>query len=593
MRWTGLSFFNRFVCEKQGFHFMNDRPLKLLVIENKDQNPRLVADVPDEFGVALFDLHCTDRLSKGLLQLRDDDLSVILLDLALPDSQGFETFRSVHSQAPNVPLIVLVPSESEELATKAVEAGAQDFILKEQLNTCSLIRTIFYATERKRVEKRLSQLVYYDGLTNLPNRILFVDRLSQAITRVAWHKRLVAVMFLDLDHFKRINDTLGHKIGDSLLKAVSARLTSCLRVGDTVARMGSDEFTIILADVARSQDVARLAEKIIDLLSKPYLIEDRELFVTASIGISLYPIDGDDAEALLKGAEVAMFRTKEQGRNNFLHYSPVMNVQAFERLVMENSLRHALNRNQLLLHYQPQVDLYSKKITCMEALIRWNHPDLGMVPPASFIPIAEDTGLIIPIGEWVLRTACAQNKAWHGAGNPPIRVGVNLSIRQFHQQDLVRMVARVLEETGLQPQFLELELTESIMEKAEETVKTLCHLKDLGIKISIDDFGTGYSSLSYLKRFPISRLKIDRSFVNDLAKDRDDEAIVRATITLAHNLNLKAIAEGVETEEQLHILGSLGCDEIQGYLFSPTLPLEKATFLLSERKELKIPIQSI
>jgi EAL domain-containing protein (putative c-di-GMP-specific phosphodiesterase class I) len=260
---------------------------------------------------------------------------------------------------------------------------------------------------------------------------------------------------------------------------------------------------------------------------------------------------------------------------------------------MENSLRHALNRNQLLLHYQPQVDLYSKKITCMEALIRWNHPDLGMVPPASFIPIAEDTGLIIPIGEWVLRTACAQNKAWHGAGNPPIRVGVNLSIRQFHQQDLVRMVARVLEETGLQPQFLELELTESIMEKAEETVKTLCHLKDLGIKISIDDFGTGYSSLSYLKRFPISRLKIDRSFVNDLAKDRDDEAIVRATITLAHNLNLKAIAEGVETEEQLHILGSLGCDEIQGYLFSPTLPLEKATFLLSERKELKIPIQSI
>ncbi|HEX9757521.1 MAG TPA: EAL domain-containing protein [Nitrospiria bacterium] len=572
---------------------MNDRPLKLLVIENKDQNPRLVADVPDEFGVALFDLHCTDRLSKGLLQLRDDDLSVILLDLALPDSQGFETFRSVHSQAPNVPLIVLVPSESEELATKAVEAGAQDFILKEQLNTCSLIRTIFYATERKRVEKRLSQLVYYDGLTNLPNRILFVDRLSQAITRVAWHKRLVAVMFLDLDHFKRINDTLGHKIGDSLLKAVSARLTSCLRVGDTVARMGSDEFTIILADVARSQDVARLAEKIIDLLSKPYLIEDRELFVTASIGISLYPIDGDDAEALLKGAEVAMFRTKEQGRNNFLHYSPVMNVQAFERLVMENSLRHALNRNQLLLHYQPQVDLYSKKITCMEALIRWNHPDLGMVPPASFIPIAEDTGLIIPIGEWVLRTACAQNKAWHGAGNPPIRVGVNLSIRQFHQQDLVRMVARVLEETGLQPQFLELELTESIMEKAEETVKTLCHLKDLGIKISIDDFGTGYSSLSYLKRFPISRLKIDRSFVNDLAKDRDDEAIVRATITLAHNLNLKAIAEGVETEEQLHILGSLGCDEIQGYLFSPTLPLEKATFLLSERKELKIPIQSI
>jgi EAL domain-containing protein (putative c-di-GMP-specific phosphodiesterase class I) len=281
-----------------------------------------------------------------------------------------------------------------------------------------------------------------------------------------------------------------------------------------------------------------------------------------------------------------MFRTKEQGRNNYLHYSPVMNAQAFERLLMENSLRHAIERNQLLLHYQPQVDLLSRKVTCMEALIRWSHPDLGMVSPAKFIPIAEETGLIIPIGEWVLRSACAQKKAWEKAGMSPIRVAVNMSLRQFHQKDLVSIVARVLEETGLKAQFLELELTESIMEKAEETVKTLYQLKDLGIQISIDDFGTGYSSLSYLKRFPISRLKIDRSFVNDLAIDRDDEAIVRTTITLAHSLNLKAIAEGVETQEQMKILRSLGCDEIQGYLFSPPLPSEKATELLLEGKEL-------
>ena len=303
---------------------MNDRPLKFLVIEDKTQNARLVPEVLGEFGVALFDLHCTDRLSKGLLQLLDDDLSVVLIDLALPDSQGFDTFRRVHSQAPHVPIIVLVTSESEYLATQAVEAGAQDYILKDQLSTHSLIRTIFYATERERVEERLTQLVYYDGLTNLPNRMLFVDRLSQAITRVAWHKRLVAVMFLDLDHFKRINDTLGHKVGDRLLKAVSERLTSCLRVGDTVARMGGDEFTIILADVARSQDVARLAEKIIDLLSKPYLIDDRELFVTASIGISLYPNDGEDAETLLKNADMAMYRAKKRGRNNFYSFSLVM-----------------------------------------------------------------------------------------------------------------------------------------------------------------------------------------------------------------------------------------------------------------------------
>ena len=303
---------------------MNDRPLKLLVIEDKTQNAPLVPEVLGEFGVALFELHCTDRLSEGLHELLDDDLSVVLNDLALTDSQGFETFRRVHSQAPHVPIIVLVTSESEYLATQAVEAGAQDYILKDQLSTHSLIRTIFYATERERVEERLTQLVYYDGLTNLPNRMLFVDRLSQAITRVAWHKRLVAVMFLDLDHFKRINDTLGHKVGDRLLKAVSERLTSCLRVGDTVARMGGDEFTIILADVARSQDVARLAEKIIDLLSKPYLIDDRELFVTASIGISLYPNDGEDAETLLKNADMAMYRPKKRRRNNFYSFSLVL-----------------------------------------------------------------------------------------------------------------------------------------------------------------------------------------------------------------------------------------------------------------------------
>lgn len=440
-------------------------------------------------------------------------------------------------------------------------------------------------TERKQAEGRLHYLAHHDGLTDLPNRVLLMDRLSQALTRAPWHKRLVAVLFLDLDHFKRINDTLGHNIGDRLLKDVAARLLTCVRAGDTIARLGGDEFAIVLSDVAQPQDVPKITQKILDALSRPFKLVARQLFITTSIGISLYPDDGQEADTLLKNADAAMYRAKEHGRNNYQFFLSDMNVQATERLALETALHSAVTREEFLLHYQPLVDLRTGKIIGMEALLRWQSPEHGLVSPAQFIPVAEESGLIVPIGQWVLRTACAQNKAWQAEGLPPVRVAVNLSARQFQQENLVETITEVLRETGLDPNALELELTESIMQDTA-AIQTLRQLKELGVEISIDDFGTGYSSLSYLKRLPINTLKIDQSFVRNMTTDKDDAVIAKTIIGLAHSLHLKAIAEGVETIEQLEFLRSHGCDRIQGYLFSRPLPAHDATKLLAEGKRL-------
>jgi diguanylate cyclase (GGDEF)-like protein/PAS domain S-box-containing protein len=442
-------------------------------------------------------------------------------------------------------------------------------------------------TEKKHAEERLTFFAHHDGLTDLPNRLLFMDRLSQALARVKWHQRLVAVLFVDLDHFKRINDSLGHDMGDLLLKAVAERLSSCVRGGDTVARIGGDEFTIVLADIAQAEDVPKVAQKIIDAVSKPFSLMGQEFFITISMGISIFPNDGQDAQALVKNAYAAMYRAKEQGRNHYQHYSPAMNVRTLERLALESNLRHALERKELLLHYQPRVDLETGQITGVEALLRWQYPDLGLVSPSQFIPLAEETGLIIPIGEWVLRTACAQNKLWQSMGLSPVRVSVNLSARQFEQRNLVETIGLVIKETGLDPNYLELELTEGlVMKNPETTIATLRSLHEMGIQISIDDFGTGYSSLSYLKRFPIHALKIDQSFVRDIITDPDGTVIVTAIILLAHSLKLKVIAEGVETKDQLDYVRSLKCHEIQGYLFSKPLPVEEMTRLLVTGKHL-------
>lgn len=442
-------------------------------------------------------------------------------------------------------------------------------------------------TERKKSVERLNYLASHDALTNLPNRTLFYDRLGQAISRVAWRNRFAAVLFLDLDRFKVINDTLGHAVGDLLLQVVAERLGSLLRSGDTVARLGGDEFVIILDDVAKAEDVAKVCQKILEALSMPFFLKEHELFITASIGISLFPNDGRDAETLLKNADTAMYKAKEQGRNNYQHFSPSMNVKALERLSLETNLRYALERDEFLLHFQPFVSLATGEIVGMEALIRWRHPQLGMVPPSQFIPLAEETGLIVPISEWVLKAACEQNKKWQNEGLKPIRMAVNLSARQFYEKDFQKGVISILRKTGLDPNYLELELTESIfMKNAEATIRALDELHQIGIAISIDDFGTGYSSLGYLKRFPVNKLKIDQSFVRDAVQDSEDAAITNAIVVLGRTLQLKTIAEGVETIEQLELLRSIGCDEIQGYFFSRPLPADEATKILVEKKSL-------
>jgi diguanylate cyclase (GGDEF)-like protein/PAS domain S-box-containing protein len=450
-----------------------------------------------------------------------------------------------------------------------------------------LIGTVQDITEWKQSEEKLYYLSHYDGLTGLPNRTLVVDRLSQELSRARWRKRLVAVFSLNLDRFQRINDTLGHEFGDHLLQTVAARLNHAVRDGDTVARLGGDEFAMILTDVRQEEDVPKIAQKILFSLSKLFVIEGREIFVSGSIGISVHPNDGDDAFTLIKNAETAMHRAKELGKNNFQTYSISMNAKATDRLAMESSLRHALERQEFLLHYQPQVDLKTGRIVGMEALVRWQRPEIGLISPAEFIPILEETGLIVPVGEWILRTACNQNRAWQEDGFPGLRIAVNLSPRQFKQMDLAETVKRILQESHLDADCLELELTENLlMQYTDTTLATLSEWDRMGVRLTIDDFGTGYSSLSYLKRLPIHTLKIDRSFVSDIHASTDDGAIAKAVIAMAHSLKINVVAEGVETLDQLIFLRDHACDQMQGYYFSRPLPPNDAIQCLKEGKRL-------
>ncbi len=422
-------------------------------------------------------------------------------------------------------------------------------------------------------EKRLNHLAHHDPLTNLPNRILFYDRLQHTLAKGARSNRQVAVLFLDLDRFKNINDTLGHKTGDQVLCKMARLLKGLIRESDTVARLGGDEFLIILDSLEDLTYAGVIAQKLLSALAKAFFMEGQELYVTGSIGISIFPLDSDNVEGLMKCADVAMYRAKERGRNTYQYYTPDMNARAHELLRMENNLRKALEHEELLLYYQPQIDIESGKLVGLEALVRWQHPKDGLILPGDFIHLAEETGLIVPIGEWVLRTACMQVKLWQDKGYPPVRVAVNISGRQFRHADLVDTVSQVLADTGLDPCLLSLEITESvIMHEVESAIETLYELNRLGVRFAIDDFGTGYSSLGYLKRFPIAKLKIDRSFVRDVTSNPNDAAIVTSIIALGLGMNMEVIAEGVETEEQLRFLCDKGCKIAQGYLFSKPLP---------------------
>jgi diguanylate cyclase (GGDEF)-like protein/PAS domain S-box-containing protein len=433
-------------------------------------------------------------------------------------------------------------------------------------------------TERTYAEEQIKHLAYHDALTTLPNRLLFKDRLTVALSHAQREGTHLAVLFLDLDRFKVINDSLGHNIGDQLLQAVAARVQACVRESDTVARLGGDEFTVLLPHQHRSEDAAPVAMKIIEAVRYPFHIEGREFFITTSIGISLFPEDGTDAESLIKNADTAMYQAKEVGRDNYQLFNALVNAKALQRIALEHGLRKALASDELEVHYQPIFDLRNGRITGMEALLRWNHPQMGSIPPAVFIPLAEATGTMIPIGTWALKEACRQAKAWHDAGHRSLSLAVNLSVTQLQQADLVDRVRTILNETGLPARLLELEITESsAMQSPETSIRTLYDLKKLGIRISLDDFGTGHSSLSYLKRFPIDTLKIDQSFVRDITSDPDTAAIVTAIIAMAHSLRLKVIAEGVEFTEQANFLRRHSCDQMQGYLITP--PVTAAEFL--------------
>jgi diguanylate cyclase (GGDEF)-like protein/PAS domain S-box-containing protein len=692
---------------------MSPKSIKiLLLVEDNPGDARLLREMFHEQGSHNTELTHVECMSEAEKHLANRAFDIILLDLGLPDAQGLGAVRRAHAAAPRVPLVVLTGLDDESLATQALQEGAQDYLIKGQLDARGLLRALRYAVERKMTEEALfvekeraqvtlncigdavictdisgnitflnlvaenmigwsweeaagrpmtevfrildatsreptpnpmeialgqdrtvhlpsnSILVRRDGfeipiedsvapihdreghatggvivfrdvsaarsmalqmahsaqhdyLTGLPNRMLLNDRVNQAINLASRHKKKVAVLFLDLDGFKHINDSLGHPIGDKLLQSVAERLVDCVRNSDTVSRQGGDEFVVLLSEVEQAEDAAISALRMLQAVAEAHSIDQHDLHVTTSIGLSVYPDDGKDAETLIKNADTAMYQAKENGRQSYQFFKTAMNVRAVERQSIEENLRRALERQEFSLHYQPKINLRTGEITGAEALIRWTHPTRGPVSPAQFIPIAEDCGLILPIGQWVLREACKQARAWLDAGLPLATMAVNISSMEFREDNFLDGVFAILRETGLDPKSLELELTESVlMKRAESAASVLKTLRASGVQIAVDDFGTGYSSLSYLRKFPIDALKIDQSFVRQISTARDDTTIVTAVISMGRSLNLRVVAEGVETLEELEFLQAHLCDEAQGYYFSrPVLPQHFAKLL--------------
>jgi len=568
---------------------------KILIIDDDDQIRRLLLDIFNDG----YDCHEVSSAEEALLILDQENFDLVISDINMGGMSGLELVPQVHSISAASVVLMIGGHSNMETAIEALRAGAFDYVMKpldirhveaaveRALKQSSLLK------EKRRYKDQLEKLLrertaevnrlaYYDTLTGLPNRTLFKDRLEQAVAVSLRSGKLIGILFIALDQLKKVNDTLGHLPGDQLMKQVAGRLRSCVTEGDTVARFGGDEFAVMLTRIDGAKDIIEIIGALRAALGPPFDLDGQELFVTTSVGVSLFPLDGREGQSLLKNASSALYRAKKSGGDNYKFYTEDMNSRASKQLALETSLRHAIDNEEFVLHYQPRLAVDSLKITGVEALVRWQHPQLGLLSPAEFISLAEDNGLILPIGEWVLRTACRQNREWQEKGFAPMRVGVNVSARQFHQQHLAEIVLNILDETGLAPAFLDLELTESsIMSNAQATIDVLTRLKAMDVTISIDDFGTGFSSLSYLKRLPIDALKIDQSFVRDVTTDPDDAALVMTIVTLAHNLRLNVVAEGVETEEQLRFLHLLRCDEVQGYLFSKPLPAEGLEQLLA------------
>ncbi|RKZ52412.1 MAG: diguanylate cyclase [Candidatus Parabeggiatoa sp. nov. 3] len=562
----------------------------ILIVDDEMVSRYTVEVLLAQEGYTLVFAECGEEALEKAVKLIPD---LMLLDVMMPGMDGFEVCQRLRAnpRLAELPIVMITALDDRDSRLRGIEAGADDFMSKpfDRAELRARVRTITRLNRYRRLIETEEQLVYlanYDMLTSLPNRNLLLERLRQTLTHACRSHQNVAILALDLDNFQMINDGVGHEVGDNMLREVAQRLTRTVSsMGATVARLSGDEFVVIFDTNNLVKEVSEMAQLMLDNISEQMTLSNHEVVITASIGISVYPSDGQDASVLLKNANTALARAKAAGKNTYQFFTTEMNKVALERLILENQLRKALTHNQLCLYYQPQIDSNTGHFVGMEALLRWQHPKLGLLSPVKFVPVAEEMGLIIPIGEWVLRTACQQNKAWQRAGFPPLRVSVNVSGRQIYPANLLQTVKDALTDSGLNPNYLELELTESMLISEEDNQKdsilaVLNELKAMGVLIAIDDFGTGYSSLSYLKRFPVNTLKIDRSFIRDIGKNEDDAAITSAIIAMAHSLRLTVVAEGVENLEQLTFLQGQQCEIIQGYFFSPPISVEDMTHML-------------
>jgi len=561
------------------------RGVRVLIIEDNPGDAILVREMLRDVDPARFELIHAMRLSEGIEQLLGPGADCVLLDLSLPDAEGLDALTQVQSVSLDVPVIVFSGRSDERLAVRAVQEGAQDYLIKGQVDARLLARSINYAVERKRVEVELAHQALHDALTGLPNRGLFLDRLAQALTRLGRHASALAVLFCDLDRFKVVNDSLGHGAGDQLLVDVARRLEDALRLGDTAARFGGDEFVILCEDISGAHQAIAIAERVSAALTAPFVLGEDEAFVRTSIGIAMATDTHARPEALLRDADAAMYRAKEKGGGIYEVFDDEMRERAVKRLETENALHRALERGEFVLHYQPQMSMATGAVAGVEALVRWQHPERALVLPGEFIGSAEETGLILEIGAWALREACEQSARWAHVGRPgpALRMSVNLSARQCAHPDLVEVVATTLRETGADPATICLEITETaVMADMEAGVGVLDQLRALGCSLAIDDFGTGWSSLRALQRFPVDEVKIDKSFVDGVARDPQEAAIVAAVISLSHALGLRTVAEGVESVAQVDRLRALGCDVAQGFFFARPAPAENLASLLAE-----------
>ncbi len=562
---------------------MDKKLTHILLIEDDVGDADLFEEILLQKNGRSFTLETAPRLQAALQWLAQKPFDVVLSDLSLPDSQGMQTFTAVHTHFPQLPIIILSGLDDETIAVQAVQAGAQDYLVKDELTHNLLTRTIRHAIERKTAEEKLRHEAFHDSLTSLPNRILFLQRLKQLLNQAKAQSLPFAVLFLDLDRFKVINDSLGHLVGDQLLVQVAQRLQSCIRPGDLLARFGGDEFVILLTNIQHNDQIEQIAQHIQEKLTTPFVINDQPMFTSASIGIRLSSSEFETPEDFLRDADTAMYIAKAEGKARHRLFNPGQFTHALARLNLETDLRQAIQRQEILIVYQPIISSVNGTINGVEALLRWQHPTQGLLDPEKFISLAEETGLILPISEYLLHQACTQMKQWHLVGHDHLSLAVNISNRQFQDQDLPHLIQQILTNTGLPATALQLEITETVASEATQSkIRSLQQLRAMGVGISLDDFGL-FSSLDSLRYLPLDTLKIDQSFVRGAVQKTEDATIITAIIAMAHSLNLNVVVEGVETKEQLRFLQAQGCDEVQGYLFSRPIPADGISWLLQQQ----------